>query len=124
MKYLGLSLHWKKPSHRVWKHLIDKINNKLPTWKGKFLSLGGRLVLLNSVISAISLYYFTLFKISVWVFHKIDQIRKLFLWSGSDILKTKCYLVKWEIVCRPKDVGGWGVLNLEHMNIVFLCKWF
>jgi hypothetical protein len=81
-------------------------------------------VLLNSVIFSIPLYYFTLFKIPIWVLHKIDQIRKRFLWSGPDILKTKCHLIKWEIICCPKDAGGWGVLNLKYMNIIFLCKWF
>jgi hypothetical protein len=124
MKYLGLSLHWKKPSRREWKYLIDKISKKLPTWKYKLLSIGGHLVLLNSVLSTIPLYYFTLFKILIWVIHKIDPIWKRFLWSGPEILKKKCHLVKWAIVCCPKDVGGWGVLNLEHMNVVFLFKCF
>jgi hypothetical protein len=60
-KYLGLYLHWKRPSRHDWHNLIDKIKNKLPVWKGKQLSLGGRLVLLNYVISDIHMYYISLF---------------------------------------------------------------
>jgi hypothetical protein len=65
-----------------------------------------------------------MFKIPAWVLTRIDQIRKRFLWAGSDSLCRKYHLVKWVTVCRPKDCGGWGVLNLEFMNTSFLCKWY
>jgi Reverse transcriptase (RNA-dependent DNA polymerase) len=31
MKYLGLSLHWKKPTRIEWQSIIDKIQSRLPT---------------------------------------------------------------------------------------------
>jgi hypothetical protein len=62
MKYLGLSLHWKKPTRLDWQSVIDKIQSRLPIWKGKLLSLGGWLVLLNYVLSTIPLYYLTMYK--------------------------------------------------------------
>jgi hypothetical protein len=96
----------------------------LNTWKEKLLSLGGCLVLINSVLSTIHVYYLTLFKISAWVITKIDLIGKRFLWSDPELLRKKYHLVSWAIVCRPKDACGWGVLNLEQINIAFLCKWF
>jgi hypothetical protein len=106
LKYLGLALHWKKPLRHDWQRLVDKINNKLPTWKGKLLSLEGRLILLNSVILIISLYYITLFKIPSWVLIKIDRICKHFLWTGSDLTSRKYHLVRWDVICRPKEFGG------------------
>lgn len=54
--YLGVPLHWKKLSPSDWQPLISKIENKLQSWKCNILSLGGRVTLLNSVISAIPLY--------------------------------------------------------------------
>jgi hypothetical protein len=99
--------------------LVDKINKKLPIWKCKLLLLGGRLVLLNFVLSVIPLYYLTLFKVSSGFIVKIDPIRKRFLWADFDILRKKYHLVKWDIICRPKEHRGWGVLKLEYMNIVF-----
>jgi hypothetical protein len=80
MKYLGLYLHWKRPSNHDWQKLIEKIQHKLTIWQGKQLSLRGRLVLLNSMLSAISMYYISLFR--NWVLMKIDHIRKWFLWDG------------------------------------------
>jgi Reverse transcriptase (RNA-dependent DNA polymerase) len=79
LNYLGLTLHWKQPSRKDKEKLIDQIQKRPPSWKGKLLSLGDHLVLLNSVIFIISLYYLTLFKVPKWVIIKIDQIQKRFL---------------------------------------------
>jgi hypothetical protein len=80
-------------------------------------------VLLNSVLSSVPLYYISIFRIPSWVLHQIDQIRKRFLWVGVASSPTcKFYLVKWASICRAKEFGGWGILNLDHMNIAFLCK--
>jgi hypothetical protein len=43
--------------------LIHRIKSNLQVWKGKFLSLGGQIVLLNSVLSLIPLYYLSLYKV-------------------------------------------------------------
>jgi hypothetical protein len=83
------------------------------------LSLGGRLVLLNSVISTIPLYYITLFKIPCWVLIKIDHIRKRFLWAGSDITSRKYHLVRWEVICRLKEFGGWGGAESRIHEYIF-----
>lgn len=37
--------------------------------------------------------------------------------------KKKYHLVKWEEVCRPKEMGGLGVIDLDIMNVCLLCKW-
>jgi hypothetical protein len=61
IKYLGVSLHWKKTSMAIWMELITKIQCRLQAWKRKILSMGGRLILLNSIFSSIFLYYLSLF---------------------------------------------------------------
>jgi hypothetical protein len=122
LKYLGVSLHWRKPSRAIWLKLVTKIQCRLQIWKWKFLSMGGRLVLLNSILSSILLYYLSLFRIPVWCLNKIDKIRRDFLWAGVD--SKKYSLVRWSIVCSPKQFGGFGVLNLKYMNLSLLAKWW
>ena len=120
--YLGVPLHWKKLSPSDWQPLISKIENKLQTWKGNLLSLGGRITLLNYVLSAIPLYWLSIYKLPVEIRKSID-IRKRLLWSGTNTNK-KYHLVSWDHICLNKNQGGLGILNLERMNISLLAKWW
>jgi Reverse transcriptase (RNA-dependent DNA polymerase) len=125
IKYLGISLHWKAPSKEVWMDLVHKVQSRLQVWKGKFLSLGEQVVLLNSVLSSIPLYYLSLYKVPSWCLLKIDRIRRYFLWAGVDKgNKRYMALMHWSIVCIPKQFGGLGLLNLKYMNRVLLLKWW
>jgi hypothetical protein len=56
ISYLGILLHWKKLSVQDWNFLIEKIEHKLQGWKGKMLSIGGKVVLLNLIFSSILIY--------------------------------------------------------------------
>lgn len=87
--YLGVKLHQKRLTFHDWQPLITKIEKKLQTWKGSLLSLCGRIILLNSVISAIPLYWLFIYKIPVKVRLAIDRIRKKILWSGSSTSTRK-----------------------------------
>ena len=53
---------------------------------------------------------------------KIDCFRSWFYWQ-NDQHKRKYRLVKWEILCQPKDQGGLGIQNLEVQNKCLLSKW-
>ncbi|KAK1306625.1 hypothetical protein QJS10_CPA10g00313 [Acorus calamus] len=54
---------------------------------------------------------------------QINCIRRRFLWQGVDSTGRKPTLVKWSSVCCPKQMGGLGVINLEHFNQVMPLKW-
>ena len=40
LKYLGLWISGGRINKEIWLQVVDKIKNKLPSWKGKFLSIG------------------------------------------------------------------------------------
>jgi hypothetical protein len=48
----------------------EHIEKKLSSWKGKYLSVGGRLVLTNSVLSSLPLFMLSLFEITKGVLEK------------------------------------------------------
>jgi hypothetical protein len=55
--------------------------------------------------------------------HKtMDNIRAKFLWQGAKE-KFKYHMAKFEMVCRPKDQGGLGIINTKIMNESLLVKW-
>lgn len=54
--YLGVPIVGRRPRKQDWKKLIALARAKLRSWKTKFLSLGGRLNLINLVFSTIPTY--------------------------------------------------------------------
>jgi hypothetical protein len=117
-----MPLHWKQLSVHDWNFLIEKIENKLQGWKGKLLSLGGRVVLLKVVLSSIPLYWMSLYRLPVKLKKRIDQLCRSFLWYGGSSVK-KNSLVSWKILCTSKQQGGMKILDLDIMNKTLLAKW-
>jgi hypothetical protein len=62
------------------------------------------------------------FEIPKGVLKNLDHYRSRFFWQGSSD-KHKYRLAKWDILCRPKDQGGLGILNLQLQNKCLLAKW-
>ncbi|KAG5627681.1 hypothetical protein H5410_012899, partial [Solanum commersonii] len=50
-KYLDLSLEEKYKSLSIWNEVLEKMEKKLTNWKLQYLSLGGRITMINGVIS-------------------------------------------------------------------------
>ncbi|CAJ2643768.1 unnamed protein product [Trifolium pratense] len=91
-------------------------------WNGRHLSIGGRLTLINSVLSSLPLYFFSFFKAPSCVLKELVNIQRKFLWGGSSNTKKICW-VSWDTICLPKDRGGLGIKNLDLFNQSLLCKW-
>jgi hypothetical protein len=82
------------------------------------LSYGGRLTLINSVLSSLPMFMMSIFEIPKGVIKKLDQYRSRFYWQGDTDKKKYC-LVKWDILCRPKDQGGWVLLTSRSKIFAF-----
>jgi hypothetical protein len=50
--------------------------------------------------------------LSVAVVDIIDKHRKNCLWRGSDFRRIGYNLAAWNLVMKPKDKGGLGIINL------------
>lgn len=66
----------------------------------------------------------SIFKLPVWVSNEIDQNRRDFLWKGHVFGCKGIQLVAWNRICRPREMGGWGILNLQDFNKALLGKWW
>jgi hypothetical protein len=118
---LGIPMHHKKISNADWKIIKEKFEKKLSSWKGKLLSYGGRLVLINSVLSSLDMFMISFYEVPKCVLRKLDFYRSRFFLQGDDH-KKKYRLAKWSIICRPKDQGGLGVIDLGIQNSCLLSK--
>jgi exonuclease III len=121
-RYLGIPMHHRQLLNSEWRKVEERFQQKLSCWKAKYLSYGGRLVLLNSVLSSLPMFMMSFFEIPKGVLKNLDHFRSRFFWQGSSD-KHKYRLAKWNILCRPKDQGGLGILDLKLQNKCLLAKW-
>ncbi|GJR38164.1 hypothetical protein Tco_1213848 [Tanacetum coccineum] len=98
VKYLGVPLVSSRLMVRDCNELVDKVHIRIQDWKNKFLSIAGRLQLIQSV-------------------HLLRQ----FLWCHGSSGKGKSK-VAWEIVCLPKSEGGLGIRRLECFNAALMAS--
>ncbi len=82
--YLGIPMHFRKLSNNDWMVIEQRIERKLSSWKGKHMSVGGRLVLINCVLSSLAMFMISFFEIPKRVLQKIDYYRSRFFWQGDD----------------------------------------
>jgi hypothetical protein len=69
------------------------------------------------------MYYITILNIPVEVTMKIDFIRRSFLWAAIDkVTRGKCK-VNWEMVCKTKEYGCLGILNLAKFASALRMRW-
>src|ERR1043165_188116 len=120
--YLGISIHHRRLTNKEWKIIEVRFEKRLSCWKGKLMSFGGRLVLINSVLTSLPMFLLSFFEVPVGVRKILDFYRSRFFWQ-SDETKKKYRLARWDIICRPKEQGGLGIKNLEVKNRCLLSKW-
>lgn len=65
-KFHGLPVGANPRRRGTWNPVIEKVRSRLASWKGRNLSIGGRVTLINSVLNSLPLYYFFFKAPKVW----------------------------------------------------------
>jgi hypothetical protein len=87
-----------------------------------FLTQGGKLRMVNSVLSSLATYYMCSIKVSITILHQVDKYRHHCLWRGGDVNNNKPPLAAWKMVTKPKLKGSLVIINLRLQNEVLLMK--
>ncbi|KAK4286586.1 hypothetical protein QN277_003122 [Acacia crassicarpa] len=120
-KYLGFPLTRNKSSRDTFQYVIDRVKSKLATWKSSCLSMGGRITLAKTVISAIPLYPMQVSQLPVSVCKELERLQRRFIWGFSDSTKG-FHPMSWERITLPKHYGGLGLKRLCSVNRAFGAK--
>ncbi|WVZ76812.1 hypothetical protein U9M48_024743, partial [Paspalum notatum var. saurae] len=94
-RYLGLPKHYRKLRNSDRRHIEERFEKRLIGWKGMLLSVGGRLVLINSVVSSLPIF-----------------VKPKEQWGLGIIdleVQNKCLLSKWLYKLTNED-GIWQSL--------------
>jgi hypothetical protein len=91
-------------------------------WKGKLLSSAGKLTLLKSCLSSIPIYLLSVIKFPKWAIENINSHMANFLWHDQEG-KHKYHLANFQSLAQRKEYGGWGITDLDRLNMCLLASW-
>ncbi|KEH33584.1 hypothetical protein MTR_3g448400 [Medicago truncatula] len=99
--YLGLPIGGDPRRLLIWEPVVNRIKSRLSSWHSQFLSFGGRLTLLKSVLIALPVYALSFFKALSGIISSIESLLNKF-WG---------------------EYEGLGVRRLREFNVALLGKW-
>ncbi|XP_058751483.1 uncharacterized protein LOC131624543 [Vicia villosa] len=120
--FLGIPIGFNPRKEATWYPLLSKLKNRLDGWTNRFLNMGGRITLLKSVLSSLSIFWMSFYKLPSKVVKRINGIQSKFLWGGVEE-RRRIHWIKWEDVTLPLNKGGLGVKNIILFNLALLNKW-
>ncbi|XP_058725678.1 uncharacterized protein LOC131596972 [Vicia villosa] len=120
--FLGILVGANPRSRKVWDKVINNIKSRLSSWKGRNISIGGRVTLINAVLNAVPSFTLSFYKALGMIIKEIRSLLSNFLWS-SNANKRSIHWMKWETVCKPREKGGLGVRDVGEINKALLLKW-
>ncbi|GAU22739.1 hypothetical protein TSUD_138630 [Trifolium subterraneum] len=120
--YLGLPIGGDLRRLGFWEPLLARLKNRLSGWKSRFLSFGGRLTLLKSVLTSLPVYALSFFKAPSSTISSIESLLIKFFWGGGEDSRKTSW-INWKTICLRKEYGGLGVRQLKEFNLALLGKW-
>ena len=105
------------PKFRICKGsntILEKIKNRISSWKNRLLSKAGRLELIRSVLHSYSIYWCNAFLLPAGLLHDIERLLMNFFWN--DTKDKAMHMVNWDNICKSKDVGGLNLRNTRDLK--------
>jgi hypothetical protein len=72
--YLGLPIGGDPTRLALWDPVVTRLKNRLSGWKSRFLSFGGRLVLLKSVLTSLLVYALSFYRAPSGIISSIESL--------------------------------------------------
>jgi hypothetical protein len=115
-RYLGYTLKTGAQRAVDWAWLVKKVSSRIDLWCNRWLSLGGRYILIKSVLEGQAVFWMSMEALPRSILSTLRKLMFHFLWNGQQDRK-KFHLCRWEVLSRPKKFGGWGLRNLNTFNL-------
>uniref|UniRef100_A0A453JT76 Reverse transcriptase zinc-binding domain-containing protein n=1 Tax=Aegilops tauschii subsp. strangulata TaxID=200361 RepID=A0A453JT76_AEGTS len=122
-KYLGLQLSIWQLTRAEWQPIVDNVLNFLPGWQRGLITRAGRLVLVHDVVMARPTHHLLVADAPKWAVECVNKRCRAFFWEGTEQIHGGQCLVSWQKVCRPKELGGLGIMDLKRHGLALRLRW-
>ena len=89
-----------------WLPLLDKLKLHVQAWGATWLNLGGKVVLLKSILIILPNFQNSILLAPKTITLKIDGMLRRFLWEGGRKNERKLHLVSWDKIKKLILEGG------------------
>lgn len=113
--FLGIPIGINSRRRYSWVLTIEKFHYRLSSWKGKLISFGGCIVILNVVLKSIPLYIFSFYKAPKLVIQEISKMQQFFLCKGEEN-KRKINWISLSCVCVNLNLTGVWTLSIVSLS--------
>ena len=120
--YLGVPFFMGSNKSSYWNNIIRRIKSRTMSWKVRWLTLSGRIMLIKSVLAAIPNYFFSVLSAPMNVIKQIESIIRGFLWADNMTGVKKIPLISLNEMAIDKSSGGVNLPNMQSRNKAFGAK--
>lgn len=111
-RYLGAPIYKGRCKCMYFDETVGKLAQKLEGWKSRFLSFGGKITLIRSVLASLPLHVFSCMVVPQQVQRRIEGLMRAFLWSQQG--QGRMNWVSWKRICTPVEEGGLGIRSIHE----------
>ncbi|CAN1744284.1 Putative ribonuclease H protein At1g65750 [Linum perenne] len=121
-KYLGLPSVVGRNKKATFQYVKDRVWERIQKWKGRWLSKGGKEVLVKAVLQAIPTYCMNVFVLPVTMIAELERMLNSFWWGTKNSGGQGISWMRWERLCVRKEDGGMGFKDLHAFNLAMVGK--
>lgn len=104
-----------------FRFVLDKFANRIKRQSKRLLLRWGKEVFSKAVLQSLPTYHFSMFLLLRGIIERLKAKARSFWWESKNKYHERVML-RWDMVCTPKGMGGLEFKDLRLFNIALLGK--
>ena len=104
--YMALPLCLGSAPQSLWNPVLERMEQKLASWKAKNLSFEGRITLIQTALANLPLYFLSIFNCPALVIKRIEKLQQEFLWQGKSNKEISPSKVEFCLQAKKRGRSG------------------